>query len=272
MFALFLTLSVFTSLASANTQTLSLAGTVNNLVPTLSANAVSPASPAPTAGTTTAVTVSVTVTDNNGYQDITTSPGHAYFKVKDPSAAQYFPASGTQDLTCSGGSGVSITCTYTFNMNYYDASGTYTIYFDSTDVNSGAATEITQTFTYAASKLLGALSPSTATFAATNPGATSAAVTIAVANGGNTATGVCASMSSDLTGGSPSGTITKGNVASSKNSDMTSSISMTTSSTAIPSLSIAGTNGASGNTYWTLTVPTGTPAGSYTGSAALASC
>ncbi|MHB8584909.1 MAG: hypothetical protein ACYDDF_03620 [Thermoplasmatota archaeon] len=264
-------LAPWTSLASANTQTLNLSGTVADVAPALASASISPPSPGPTAGTTTTVTLSITVTDQNGYQDVTTSPAVVKVTVNKPDKSSELAATA---MTCSGGSGQTITCSYNLAMNYYDPSGTYEAYFNATDASGGAATLVSYAFTYAASKLIGSLSPTTATFASTAPGSTSSAVTITVYNGGNTASSVCPSMSSDLAGGVSAGSsIPKGDVQASAASGMTSPLAMTTTTTnPVSGVSVPGTINANVATYWTLTVPMGTSAGAYTGTVSIASC
>lgn len=109
----------------------------------------------PTSGTTRTVDISVDADDGNGHNDFTS----AKVTVYKPDGTTVHNAIQNQAATKSNGNGKTATWTHSFDMNYYDAPGNYTVEITVTD-RDGSTDTSTTTFEYDS---LAALSTNTST-------------------------------------------------------------------------------------------------------------
>lgn len=237
-----------------------------NLAPTLSTVTVA-SSVTPTAGSAKAVSVSITATDLNGYNDVT----GVTVEVQKPDGSVHIASASA---TFQSGLTTSATYTYSFNMNFYDAAATgaskYKVKVTVTDAagasvnNVGALDE----FNYAQLAALSLGSSSLDLGDSLSPGSTGSAKTQTVQNYGNTQIDIQVS-GTVLTHATSGDTIAVGNVDWSVNSDMSSSTDMTTSAVTVSAFDLGAGASSTKNVYVQLTAPSGSdqyvPAGTYSG-------
>jgi len=115
--------------------------TVGAADPTVDDVTVNDASP--TIGTTTEITVVAVITDTNGVDDISTVS--AAFTVGSPDNGNTITISKAGN--CVDDDDDTITCTATYDMQFYDPAQTYTIQVTAVDANAGTDSN-TDTFAY----------------------------------------------------------------------------------------------------------------------------
>ena len=246
-----------------------LTGGVPNLAPTITSVDLSSSSLAPTAGTTTALTVTVVAADLNGFADIGSGVANAVtIGILKPDGSTVHVAQSA--ATFSSGSGVSATYTKTLTLNYYDAAATggstYKVKVVVTDSQAAAVDNLLALATFNYAQLAALNAPASVdTGSNISPGSASSIATMAVGNYGNIQIDAQVSGTAPANGAN---TVPVGSIAYSLASDMASSTALTTTASSISSFDLAGGSGSSKNLYWQMTMPSGAsqyvPAGTYT--------
>lgn len=241
---------------------------VDNEAPTVDSVSLD-ATFAPSAGTTTAVAVTITVSDGNGYQDISSVDVTVY---KPDGTLHVASAAATSN---ADGSGTTQTYSYTFNMQFYHDPATggakYNVTATATDAAAATSAATTTGFNYTALAALN-LSASSISFGTISPGARSSTSTLSVSNYGNVRIDI-ATSGTDLSDGA-SHTIAASNVKYDLlAADMLNEQGLTTSAFTNTGFDLATGASSSAGTYWELAVPAGSaqyiPAGDYTGTIAI---
>lgn len=261
---------LLTMVAAPSIQAQDLSGGVLNLAPTITSVTLGSSALSPTAGTTTALLVTVVAADLNGYNDIAT----VTVSILKPDGTTVH-TSGAASL--QSGSGTSATFTRSLNMNYYDAAAIliatgYQVKVVVADAGTPALSveniPTLNKFTYAE---LAALNAPAAvnTGSDIQPGSASSIATAAINNYGNVRIDMRISGTAPSNPATaPATTIPVGSIAYSLNSDMSSSSALTGSATTITAFDLAAGSGSAKNSYWQMTIPSGSsqyvPAGTYT--------
>ena len=260
-------LVAFTAPAALSTD---LTGGVANLAPTITSVTLGSSALTPTAGSTTALTVTVVAADANGYNDIAS----VTVSILKPDGTTVH-TSGAASLT--SGSGTSATYTRSLNMNYYDPAATliasgYQVKVVVADAGTPSLTveniPTLSKFTFAELAALNAPA-SVSTGSNIQPGASSSVATASIANYGNVRIDMEASGTAPSNPATtPATTIPVSSIAYSLNSDMSSSSTLSGSAATITSFDLAAGSGSARSTYWQMTIPSGSsqyvPAGTYT--------
>lgn len=264
------TLALLLLAVSPAIQAQDLTGGVVNLAPSITSVTLGSTALTPTAGSTTALTVTVIAADGNGYNDIAT----VTVSILKPDGTTVH-TSGT--ATLQSGSGTSATYTRSLNMNYYDPAATliatgYQVKVVVADAGSPSLNvENVPTlykFTYAELAALNA--PSTiSTGSNIQPGAASSIATASITNYGNVRIDMRVSGTAPSNPATtPATTIPVGSIAYSLNADMSSSSALAGSATTLTAFDLAAGSGSAKNSYWQMTLPSASsqyvPAGTYT--------
>lgn len=237
---------------------------VNNRSPTVVSMSVS-GTVNPTSGTTTSVPVTVVFEDRNGHNDMNSVTMTVY--KSDNTTVHVASAAATK----TSGSGRQGTYSYTFTMAHHDDPGTYYVRATASDRAPASVVGYTS-FTFTS---LAAVSLSTSTITlgsgAINPGAStnSTPATVTITNSGNIAIDLQHSVGA-LTNSTNSTTIAAANVFYSRNSTMSASTAMAGTAATDTGFTLAKGSGSTKNVYFSVFVPTGTRAGTYTATITLA--
>lgn len=258
--ALLCTTLVLGAALPASAGSLSSTASVANAVPTIT-DVDLPGTVSPEAGATVSVDATVTVADNNGWQDLV----EVRVTVEDPQGAVHvLETPATADGT---GSGVSETFSYSFDLQYYDEPGTYTVLAVAEDSAGAVSSSFQETFVYEELAAL-SIAQSSLNFGAVDPGVRSSASELTVENQGNVAIDL-------VTSGTPlvhEGGEVQIDVSQVRYDLDSAAFENETSLTSSPVQNVYGlAPGASstGGTWWALEVPSGEdqyiPAGEYEG-------
>jgi len=248
-------------------QATDITGGVANLAPTITSIALSSNSLSPTAGTTTTLTTTIVAADLNGYNDIAT----VTVTILKPDGSTVHTSGAASFVS---GTGTSATYSRALTMNYYDPAATvqltgYSVKVEVVDAGSPALSVVStpilnEKFTYAELAALNA--PATVdTGSNVQPGQSSSIATMAVSNYGNVRIDMQVSGTAPNNGGT---TIPVGSIAYSLASNMASSSALTGSGVTMSSFDLSSGAGSSKNTYWQMTIPSGSSqyvkSGTYT--------
>lgn len=221
----------------------------------------------PTSGSTTSITTTISVSDENGCADLE----WVNVTVLDPSDATHIGwAQATKD-SCTLTSG---TWTHTFDMQYHDdpalSTDHYKVKVRATDSEGASDETLVGNLTLFNYEELAALNlqSSTLDFGVLDPNTTSATKSLSVENFGNVQ--IDAQLNgTNLTHGTESASIHVNELAYSLNSDMSNSDSLTLDPVTNTTFDLAHGSGSTKSLYWQLTVPSGAdqwiPSGTYTG-------
>lgn len=222
----------------------------------------------PTAGSTTSITTTVSVSDENGCADLE----WVNVTVLAPDDTTHVAWSQATKDSCTLTSG---TWTHTFEMRYHDdpALGTdhYKIKVRATDSQGASDETLLGNLTRFNYEELAALNLGSSTLdfgADLAPGASSATQSLSVENFGNVQ--IDAQLNgTNLTHATEPATIHVDELAYSHNSDMSDGDSLTLDPVTNTTFDLAAGSGAAKTLYWQLTVPSGSdqwiPSGTYTG-------
>lgn len=226
----------------------------------------------PNAGTSRTVSVTVDATDSNGHNDV----DKAEVTLYKPDGTTVHNSVQNQEATKSSGSGSKATYSHSFDMNYYDPPGTYTIEVTVTDRDGSTDTD-NSTFEY---KELSAVSTNTSTVSlddgsgSVDPGTDthSSPANVSVENAGNVQMDLSFS-GTDLTDGNGNAiNVTNVHLDTDEDDDFSTNewtVKSTTQTDTGFDLS-ASTDGTTSSKYvlFAIHVPN-VPAGTYTGSLTL---
>jgi hypothetical protein len=238
---------------------------VNNHAPSVTSVDL-PASVAPTSGSTTSVTVNSTIRDGNGYNDINSVTVTVY--KPDNSTVHVAASAATQ----ASGNGKDASYTYSFTMDYSDDPGTY--YVKVAGADRGAATAVGwSSFTLqslaAMSLDVGSISFGDGSEIAPGSDTDGAPATVTVTNQGNTQMDLQFSGTA-LSNATLGTSIGAGNVWYSRASDMSGATAFSGSAQTDTGFNLAKGAGQTKSAYISVHVPSGTRAGTYTGTLTLA--
>lgn len=239
--------------------------TVTNETPVVSGVSVA-STVTPTAGTTTSVAVTITVSDGNGYQDIS-SVSYAVYKP-DGTTVHVASAAATSN---ADGSGTTQTYAGSFTMQFYDDPATgaskYQVRATATDAAAATSTAVNGEFNYAELAAL-SLSASSIGFGSLAPGATSTASTLTVTNHGNVGIDIATSGTA-LSNGAGQSIPVSSVKYDLVNATMGSKVDLTSSAFTNTGFDLAKGSASSKGTYWQVVVPSGSgqyiPASTYSG-------
>lgn len=260
---------VAASVAPLGSAQLSTSAVVGNLVPVVQDVAVN-STVNPTAGGTTLVPVTITISDANGFQDLVGVTVTVY--KPDGSTVHIAGANASSN---ADGSGVAETFDYDFTMAFHDApaigNDTYKVVAVAEDAAGGVSVPFTATFSYTELVAM-SLDVASLDFGAIDPGARSSSATLTVTNKGNT----LLDLDSSGTGLAHEGgqTIAVDRVKYDLvHSNMTTERALTSTPYTNAGFDLAFGPSVSQATTWQLDVPSGEeqylPAGSYSGTVTL---
>lgn len=240
---------------------------VANLAPVILDVSLPTASFSPTSGSTTPITTTVSVSDDNGCADIS----WVNVTVLDPSDATHIAWSEATMGSCTLTSG---TWTHTFDMQYHDdpalSTDHYKVKVRATDSEGASDETLLGNLTGFNYEELAALNlqSSTLDFGVLDPDTTSSAKSVSVENFGNVQ--IDAQLNgTNLTHGTESASIHVNGLDYSLDSDMSNSNSLTLDAVTNSTFDLAPGSGSTKSLYWQLTVPSGAdqwiPSGTYTG-------
>jgi len=231
-----------------------------------------------TEGTTTPVTCTGTVTDNNGFADIQSVTADLYRTSLGTSSAldinNHYRLSGNSQCIPSGGSGSSQTYTCGFNVWYHadptdvgspNAADTWTCMM--TPVDTVATGTVATTTAEMASLYAISVTPSIS-YGTLVPGANTGAInsTTTVTNTGNIATNLALS-GADMTSGADTIAVGSQKYASTTFTYLTGGVALsTTPTTLVLGLAKKTVSTTTAPIYWGIGVPNGSRIGSYSGS------
>jgi hypothetical protein len=266
---------------------------ITNQEPTIGTVTVSPSSIDLTANSTKTIYCSATVTDNNGYSDV--SVANATFYDSDAGVAEtdsdsYINHYTNTSCSLTGGSGTTITTNCSFAVQYNANASTWTCKIYANDTQSSSANSNTTT---TINSLAALEFPSTISFSSLAPGATSSAINRSTWNTGNTQVdtqlsgqnltystyNISVSNVKYATAGWDTGAANS-SVTEALASSMTGETVLTTSAATITAFNLGASTVTSGTAlapaksiYWDLHVPTAAsqylPAGTYEGTATI---
>lgn len=220
----------------------------------------------PSAGDSTTASLTITVTDDNGYQDIK----YVNVTVKAPDGSTH---RATAPATFSSGSLLTGTYTYSFGMAFHDApalsTSKYKVDVDAKD-GGGATTTVASIATFNYNELAALSTVTSLSFGSSlSPGATTAAQAVSVTNTGNVALDVQLSGTS-LAHATESASIPVVSVRWAYGSAMANGTGLSTTAATASAFDLAKGASSSKSFYVDLQVPSGgdqwVPSGTYTGS------
>lgn len=236
---------------------------VNNKAPTITGISL-PASASPTAGGSTPVSVTVTVEDGNGANDMSS----VAIEARRPDASLVASATLT---TPASASGRTSTWTWSFTLAFHDAPGSYAVSATATDRGGDAAAR-SGSFTFDTLVAMNLASSSLDFGASADPGAASAVLPLGVTNWGNTQIDVAVS-GTDLTESVTGATIPASAIAYSLDAGMAASAPLAPAAATLGAFDLAKGASSSKDLYWQLTIPSGDdqwiPGGTYAGTATI---
>lgn len=251
------------------TAQLSTSAVVGNLVPVIQDVSV-PSTVNPTAGGTTTVPVTITVSDSNGFQDIASVTVAVY--KPDGSTVHIAASSATSN---GDGSGVAETYSHSFAMQYHDDAAvdndTYKVRATATDAKGAVSAVSESVFTYTE---LVAMSVDAASldFGSMDPGTRSDVTSLAVSNKGNTMIDLDTS-GTDLSDGNGHAMDVGRIKYDLIGSNMGNESALTSAAHTNTGFDLGYGPAMSKSTWWQLDVPSGEeqylPAGSYSGTVTL---
>lgn len=254
-----------TAMTGAQADSVGTSALINNLVPVVDSIGVA-SSVSPSAGTTVVVPITLSVRDNNGFQDLS----DVRVTLKSPGGAVH---TATASATSAGdGSGTSEGYTHNFTLQYYDDPGTYTVEAVAQDQTSAVSVVTLGTFSYEALAALD-LDTSSVAFGSIDPGVDSSVKTVTVENFGNVLIDLQTEGSSlsDGVGHDIDVSRIKYDLA---NSNMSASSALTSTAFTNGGFNLAYGPAQTSTTYWQLDTPSGDeqylPAGTYSGTITLA--
>lgn len=239
--------------------------TVTNEPPTIESVSLD-ASLVPSAGSTTSVALTITVSDENGYQDIA-SVSYTVYKPDGTTEHRSATAADSND----DGSGTTQTYSSSFDMQFYDAPATgnssYKVRATATDSEAATSDELDGTFNYTELAALN-LSGSSISFGTFAPGARSSTSTLTVTNHGNVQIdiGTNGTVMTHADGLTISESNIKYDLATSA---MEAELDLTAAPFTNAGFDLAPGASSTKDTFWQVAVPSGgsqyIPAGDYTG-------
>jgi len=250
---------------------------INNKAPTIESVTLTPDNDSglsgvqvnPTPGSTSTVSVSIQVKDNNGYNDISTVAVVVY----KPDGTTVHVSSG--NATLSTGNGTHSTWTYSFNMNFYDApatgTSTYKVITTATDTLGATGNNSATPAVFNYNELIAlSLNTNTIDFGVLDPGQTSSTQTVGGTNLGNV------TLDINLSGTSLSyltNSIAISRVDGALDSSFTAPTVLSASSQTVSTYDLAPGAASSKSVYFRLRVPSGDeqylPAGTYQGTVSI---
>lgn len=239
--------------------------TVTNDVPSVESVSLD-ASSTPTAGSTTTVALTITVSDGNGYQDIDIV---SYTVYKADGTTEHIGSASA--ASNDDGSGTTQTYGASFQMQFYDdpalGNDTYKVRATAIDLEGAVSSTTDGTFNYQDLAAL-SLSDSSVSFGSLAPGARSSTSTLTVTNHGNVQIDIATNGTemSNGAGQAIAGSNLKYDLLA---TDMLNEIDLTGTPFTNTGFDLAKGPDSSAATYWQVAVPSGSdqyiPADIYTG-------